>query len=286
MKITIERTLHGGCYAAIVYASTLALALPVQAAEETAANSDNVQPAKSSNADDWQFEITPYLLAAGLKGQAGVHGVTADVDMAFSDIRDNLDSAFMGIFTAQNGPWSYGFEGVYFKITDEGTKSVTGPFGDVTVDGALQLTTSFHVYQGSVGYRLLDDRTLLDLIAAVRYTQVKVDMNVAITATTPGISFPDGALSAGGSEEWVDGVFGLRALHPVSDNVSLLGYADIGEGGSELSYQLVAGVNWEFTKDFIAKAGYRVLTWDYENEGTVWDMQASGMYLGLGIKFK
>ena len=285
MNITLERTLHGGRFVAIVFASTLALAVPVQAAEEEAAGSDNAQSANSSNAEHWQFEITPYLLAAGLKGQAGVQGVTADVDMAFSDIWDNLDSAFMGIFTAQKGPWSYGFEGVYFKITDEGAKSVTGDFGDLTVDGALRLSTSFHVYQGSIGYRLLDDRTLLDLIGAVRYTQVKADMNIAITTTIPGIVFPGGALSAGGSEEWVDGVLGVRALHPVSDNVSLLGYADIGEGGSDLSYQLIAGVNWEFTKDFIAKAGYRVLAWDYENDGTVWDMQASGMYLGVGFRF-
>jgi len=239
----------------------------------------------TDNSDTWLFEVTPYLFAAGLKGQAGVRGVTADVDMSFDDIWDNLDSAFMGMFTAQKGRWTYGFDGVYFKINDEGSKSVTGPFGNVTVDGALQLTTSINMYQGSVSYRVLDDTTLLDLIGAVRYTQVKTDMNVTIS-TTPPISFPPGgALSAGGSEDWVDGVFGVRVLHPVSDTVDLLGYADIGEGGSDLSYQLIAGVNWEFVKTFTAKAGYRIMDWDYKNAGTVWDMQASGLYLGVGFKF-
>ena len=238
----------------------------------------------SSKEAVWQFEITPYLFAAGLKGQAGIRGVTADIDMSFNDIWDNLDSAFMGLFTAQKGRWSYGLEGVYFKISDEGSKSVTGPFGIVTIDGALELTTSLNVYQGSVGYRVMDNSTIVDLIAAVRYTQVKADMTVVLT-TIPGIVFPGGATSADGSESWIDAVVGVRVLHPVSKNVSLLGYADIGAGGSDLTYQLIAGVNWEFAKNFTAKTGYRIMDWDYENGDTVWDMQASGMYLGLGFKF-
>ena len=100
-----------------------------------------------------------------------------------------------------------------------------------------------------------------------------------------GVVLPGGTKSAGGSEDWTDGVVGVRVLHPVSENVSLLGYADVGAGGSDLTYQLIAGVNWEYAKDFTAKAGYRVVDWDYENGLTVWDMQSSGMYLGLGFKF-
>ena len=190
----------------------------------------------------------------------------------------------MALFMAQKGRWSYSLENVYFKISDEGSKSVTGPFGNVTVDGALKISSSTKVYQGSVGYRVMDDTTSVDLIGGVRYTQVKADMNVAIP-TTPGIVFPGSTLSADGSEDWVDGVVGVRVLHPLSNNVSLLGYADVGAGGSDMTYQMIAGVNWEFAKDFTAKAGYRVLDWDYENDGAVWDMQASGTYLGIGFKF-
>jgi len=274
MSSSIEHTLYRGQLAITVLAIALIFAVPVQTSAKA-----------TENNEAWQFEITPYLFAAELNGQAGIRGVTADVDMPFNDIWNNLDSAFMGLFTAQKGPWSYSFEGLYFKITDEGAKSATGPFGTVTVDGALSLTTSINVYQASVGYRLLDDRTLVDLIGAVRYTQVKTDMNVAIT-TTPAISFPpDGAFNAGGSEDWIDGVFGVRLLHPVSNTVSLLGYADIGEGGSDLSYQMIAGVNWEFFEDFTARAGYRFMDWNYKNAGTIWDMRASGMYLGIGFQF-
>ncbi len=238
----------------------------------------------AADSDDWQYEVTPYFLAAGLNGKAGIRGVTSDVDMSFSDIMDSFDAGFMGIFNAQKGRWSYGLEAVYFKLSDVGTKSVSGPFGQVTVNGALELTTKMYVYQGTVGYRLMDETTSVDLLGALRYTKLDVDANVTLT-TIPGIVFPGGATSASGSESWTDAVLGVRAIHPVSDNMALVGYADIGAGGSDLTYQVVAGLNWEFRKDYTAKLGYRVLDWDYENDGTVWDMTASGPYLGLGIRF-
>ncbi len=242
----------------------------------------NIQAAES---DAWQYEVTPYFLAAGLDGKAGVRGVTADIDMSFSDIWDDLEGAFMGMFTAQKGRWFYGLEAVYFKLEDEGSTSVSGPlFGKVTVDGALELTTKMYVYQGTVGYRLKDDTTKVDLLGGLRYTKIDIDADVVIN-TAPGIVFPGAATSASGSESWTDAVVGMRVLHPVSDEVSLVGYADVGAGGSDLTYQLIAGVNWEFKEDYTAKIGYRVLDWDYEDSGTVWDMQASGMYLGLGIAF-
>ena len=97
--------------------------------------------------------------------------------------------------------------------------------------------------------------------------------------------FPGGTRSASGSESWTDAVVGALVNHPVADNVSLVGYADVGGGGSDLTYQVIAGANWEFNKGYTAKFGYRLLDWDYEEDGTVWDMTASGPYLGLGIRF-
>jgi len=241
-------------------------------------------PGLADEGGAWQYEVTPYFLAAGLNGTVGVRGVRSDVDMSFGDIWDHLDAGLMGLFTARHGRWMYGLEGVYFKIADEGAKTVTGPFGQVNVSGALQVTTSVYIYQGSVGYRLLDEKTKLDLIGGLRYTKLQADADVQIT-TVPGIVFPDGTISAGGSESWTDGVVGLSVLQPVAENWALVGYVDAGAGGSDFTYQVIAGVNWMFAKDFTAKAGYRQMYWDYENNGMVWDMTASGPYLGLGIRF-
>jgi len=240
--------------------------------------------ATAADGDGWQYELTPYFLAAGLNGKAGIRGVTTDVDMSFGDIWNDLDAGLMGLFTARKGRWSYGLEGVYFKLESNESKSVKGPSGTVNVNGAIDLTSSMRIYQGTVGYQLLDGPTQLDLVGALRYTQLDAKAKVEIT-TTPGIVFPGGSTKGSGNESWTDAVVGLRVQHPVSDHIALLGYADVGGGGSDLTYQLIAGANWAFKDRYTAKVGYRYMSWDYDHNGTRWDMAASGPYLGLGIAF-
>lgn len=242
------------------------------------------QPGAAAETDRWQYEVTPYLLAAGLDGTVGVKGYTTDVDASFGDILENLEGGFMGLFTAAKGPWSFGLEGVYMKLEGDPATSVTGPGGVVSVDGELDVTNKLYVVQGTAAYRLIDDRTQLHLLGGVRWTKLDADLSVRVDFT-PGIVFPGGSASVSGDESWTDGVVGVQVFHPLNDRVALMGYADIGAGGSDLTYQLIGGVNWAFAKNFTAKAGYRYLYWDYEDDGTVWDMAASGLYLGLGIKF-
>lgn len=239
------------------------------------------QPAAAAG-EAWQYEVTPHLLAAGMEGTIGVRGYATPLDVSFGDIAENLDAGFMGLFTAQKGPWSLGMEGVYMKLSGGKSGTVTGPGGVVQVGGRLDIDYSMYIAQASVGYRVLDEKTKVDLIGAVRWTKLETDVSVVIPF--PGPIF-GGAASASGSEDWVDGVVAVRVLHPVGDKVSLLGYSDVGAGGSDLTYQVMAGVNWEYKRDFTAKVGYRYLSWDYERGGTVWDMAASGPYLGLGIRF-
>ena len=231
----------------------------------------------------WQYEVTPYLFAAALDGTVGVGGFTTDVDASFSDIFDNLEGGFMGLFTATKGPWTFGLEGVYMRLESDPSRTVTGPGGVVSVDGQLDVTNKLYVVQGSAGYRVLDDRTQLDLLGGLRWTKLDSDLSVTVQFT-PEV-FPGVSGSVSGSENWTDVVVGAQLTHPLSETVALFGYADVGAGGSDLTYQLVGGVNWQFARNFSAKAGYRHLYWDYEDDGTVWDMTASGVYVGLGIRF-
>lgn len=241
------------------------------------------QASASKKTDQWQYEITPYLLTAGIEGTAGVRGFNTDLDASFSDIIDNLDMGFMGLFVARKGPWSFGLDGVYIDLDNESTTPVKGPAGFRSGNGKLDVSSTMYIAQGTVGYRLVDGKTMLDGFGALRYTKLDLDMDVAIQFDEPKPF--DGADSADGSENWLDAVIGLHVLHSVSDKVALLGYLDIGGGGSDLTYQLMAGVNWEFSKGYTAKLGYRHLYWDYEDGGFVWDMTAKGPYLGLGIRF-
>ncbi len=219
-----------------------------------------------------------------MKGTVGVRGYKSDADISFGDIMDALDFGFMGVFTAQKGPWTFDLEGVYMKLKDSGSGTITSPNGVVSANGSLDVTNSMTILQGSAGYRVLDDQTKVDLIGALRYTKLKADMEIK-AEFTPGVVFPGGTYSTGGSKGWTDGVVGFRVLHPITDKVKFMGYADVGAGGSDLTYQFMAGANWEFAQGYTAKIGYRYIYWDYAKDGAVWDMSASGPYLGLGIRF-
>jgi opacity protein-like surface antigen len=67
--------------------------------------------------------------------------------------------------------------------------------------------------------------------------------------------------------------------------VGLIGYGDIGGGGSELTWQALAGVDWTLSKHLSAKFGYRYLDFDYDQDDFVYDMAMAGGYAALGIRF-
>ena len=141
------------------------------------------------------------------------------------------------------------------------------------------------LYQLTAGYRVLDEHTRVDVLGAARYRQLDTTLNLVATTGSPLL--PDGSYSISGTENWWDPVIGARVLVPLAEAWTLVGYADIGGFGvgSDRTYQLLAGVNWQFAKSVSAKAGYRYLYQDYQNDNFVWDMKSSGYYLGAGFKF-
>jgi len=163
-------------------------------------------------ANKWQFEITPYFLAAAMNGEAGAGGVKADIDMSFEDIWNNLDAGLMAAFEARKGPWIFAFDAVYFRLKGEETKSWTGPGGIVTVDGAVEATLTQQLYQGTVGYRVYDQKTKVDVTGSVRHTIVENELDLALD--TSGSVFPGGTYNMSGKKSWSDPVFGLRVLTP------------------------------------------------------------------------
>lgn len=273
--MTMRHTTQHKRFETFILCIALSFAMQASPAAQTEAPSD---------AGAWQFELTPYLLGAGLNGTTGVGGVTSHVDKSFGDIVENLDAGFMAMFLASKGRWTFGVDGVYFRIRNEGADSWQGPLGN-TGTGSLEATVTEQLYQLTSGYRVLDEHTKVDVLGAARYTQLDTELNLVVTTGSPLL--PDGSRSISGTESWWDPVIGARVLVPLAEAWTLAGYADIGGFGvgSDLTYQLLAGVNWQFSRSVAAKAGYRYLYQDYQNGGFVWDMKASGFYLGAGFRF-
>jgi len=235
-------------------------------------------------ADRWTFEATPYLWAAGIKGDTQVGSLpSTSVDVPFSDILSNLDFAAMGTFEARKGRWGFLFDAVYMKLSASATAMRTGPGpigATLTATAGLKLEQT--LLTGAAVYRVIEGPTAIDVLGGLRYT--KLDVSADINASLFGQT---GIASRSGDKDWTDPIVGFRVLHRIADRWSLDGYADVGGFGvgSDLTWQVAAGVNYEISRTLTARGGYRILKVDYDKDGVVYDMKTSGIYLGLGIRF-
>ena len=238
-----------------------------------------VAPAAAEEApksDGWQFEITPYFWAAGLNGwtRVGSRAPTMSVDTDFSKIWDHLDFGGMGSFEARKGRWGILMDAIYIKVSQRSEPLARGLLG--TADATLQQT----IRQGAGAYRVLDsEKTPVDLLAGVRYVYIDGDLEFSRSRLLPaGRDFS-------GNVDWLDGFVGVRAQYALADKWRLIGYADAGTGGSDYSWQLAAGVNYDFSKSVVGKFGYRIIGMKYESNNFLYNLKTAGLYLGVGIRF-
>jgi opacity protein-like surface antigen len=243
----------------------------------------------SSGAGAWTFELTPYLWASGLKGdvQAGAVPRTS-VDMKFTDIFDILDFAAMGTLEARNGRWGLLFDAIYLKVSDEGTATRTGP-GPIgaTLTATADAEAKQTLLSAAAMYRVSEGRTAVDALGGVRYTKIKVSADIGASLFGPAGAGVARTVSRSGDKDWTEPFVGARILHPVSDRWTLVGYADVGGFGvgSDLTWQVIGGANYESSKRLSFKFGYRYMRIDYDKSGALYDVTMQGPYAGLGISF-
>lgn len=249
---------------AVVSLAAISVFTPVPAAAQTA-----------PHGDDWRFKLTPYFWATGLEGDVGIGRVpSVQVDASFSDIWNELDIGVMGMFEARKGRWGILFDGFYAELSP--SAKTPGPlFGEAKLDLVQQ------IYSLAGAYRVVDGPALLDVVAGLRYVYVKSDLEL-----TPGLA---AGRSASRREDWIDGFAGLRGEYFFTDRWSVLGYVDMGGGRSDLAWQALAGVNYQFSNTLDLQLGYRNLSIDYDRGSGgnrfLYDTDMSGPYLSLGIQF-
>lgn len=256
----------------------LAACIPLQLVSSSAlAAEDEKQP--------WQFEFTPYTF----RRIGGRHDRPARSHCRYpfapGKAGQSSGQHFHGRCRSAQRRLVALFRGhVQSRLEDEGSRSWRGPGGIGSATGDLDITIKQQLYQPSLGYRLTDGPTKFDVIGAARYTQIDTELNLAVT--TGGL-LPGGARSLRGRESWWDPVVGAQVTIPFAEQWTLTGYVDVGGFGvgSDITYQALAGVNWQFARNFLAKAGYRYFYQDFERDGFVWDTALEGFYFGLGIRF-
>ena len=244
--------------------------------------------------DEWQISVTPYYWVPNIDVDATVAGATVNIEMDYSDIMDTFDvSGFSGRIEAWKGDWGLFFDGQYVKA--DAKFDIIGPLGKVRLGADVDLVDT--TLDFGVAYKLLkvpleEDRSRMltfEPLGGLRYHYFKEE--IKLTATVAGLGSRGTTL--GGDEEWVEPFIGARLRYDLTKNLAAGVRTDFGGFGigsaSKLTWNLIAGVDWQFKKNMSLKLGYKIFDMDYERgsgpDNIGFDGKIQGPMIGLTILF-
>jgi hypothetical protein len=241
-------------------------------------------PQKASPAvSEWTFSVAPYLWAAGLEGDVGLFGrEPVHLDMSFGDIFDNLRFGGMLGAEAHNGTWGLFGDLIYVKI--DADASITRTVGGVPATLAASVETSSLTATLMGEYRAIaSDAATLDLMAGARIWSVDNDIEAALSAGGP----PLAEFSGSDGSVWVDPIIGVKGRYDITPSWFLTGWGMIGGfgAGSDLTWDALGAVGYQWNERLSLVAGYRALGVDYEDDGFVYDVVQHGPILGAVFRF-
>ncbi|RAH97246.1 hypothetical protein DLJ53_28985 [Acuticoccus sediminis] len=221
----------------------------------------------------WSVTAGVYLWGAGLDGKVGVGGYgPADVNLSFGDILEDLDIAVMAASEIRYDRFGL-FTDLFYTKTSS-SASVLDGYVDVSVG------TSIFAGTAMAEYRVLQqDQSSLDVMAGARVWSVKADLDLrAVDGRTFDLK---------DTETWVDPMIGAKGRLKGSWPMYLTGWGMIGGFGvgSDIDWDVLAAVGYEFNKHVSLLAGYRAVGVDYSDDGYEFDTILHGPVVSGVLRF-
>lgn len=239
----------------------------------------------SAIAQDWHFEVTPYVWVAFPDGEVrttidtsgigggggGGGGINLPVRTRFRDVK--LTGAFTGAADVRYDRFGLFGDLTYYEIeSDKDTTIGSLPTitGDVTVAGTKGMILAYwRAHEG--------ERSSIDLMAGAHYLGVDVDVNVSAGSVSA---------SGGRKEDLWDPMVAVRGHTQFGDHLGVRGLLAYGGGSSADSlYELQGYVSYRFNDNVTALAGYRYYSTDWSGRLLSYDVDFSGPLLGLTFTF-
>ncbi|MCP5306575.1 MAG: hypothetical protein H6953_14115 [Chromatiaceae bacterium] len=236
-------------------AAALSLALPV--------------PPGIAHAEDWQFEITPYIWGATISGDLATGG---DTPVSAPDVGDgsffaleNLQAAYFLAFEAGRDRWRVLVDTLHLDYAD-----------DVRDGRLLEISAELegYMFEGAAAYRL-ESHPDWELLGGARYFSIRTSLD-----SNPG---PESSVR----KDWADPFLGVRYTHRFSDHWRVRARADVGGFGvnADSMANLAIEADYSLTDSLKLRAGYRYLTADFERDGFIFDVAFTGPAVGLSFQF-
>lgn len=255
----------------------------------------------------WTFNVAPYLwlpvigatldykLSPALDGR-----LPTDLSVGPGAYLTDLDFAAMVAAEARHGPFSLLTDFMFTRFSATGSdthiKSIdfaghpslpisrslqtdVGTTSDVTIWG---LAGGYTVLQGTWGN--------LDLLAGFRLLAVsaRTNFSLGLTVIGPrgnGATFGGAGRSISDSQEIWNGIGGIRGNIRLGESHFFVPYYfDIGTGGSQLTWQIAAGLGYQFGWGTLS-ASYRYLSFEQGGSAFVHHLSLGGPMLMAAFSF-
>lgn len=227
----------------------------------------------SKVADGWHLHLSPYLWAAGLKGDLGAHRIgTHSVESTFRDTIKKVHFSAMIMGEARKGSVSLLGDLLYINGGIKHGLPAPIPAKEIKVSGNV-LTT----FLGG-GYTLYEgEKTRLDLLGGARLWHA--DLKVGLY----GGPMPEVGATVG--RTWVDLLAGFRGRYFFNDQISLTTWALAGGGGASKDWDLAFLANYNMSRNLTITAGYRAMGVNYQRKNVVYNIRQKGPMVGLTYHF-
>jgi len=247
--------------------------------------------ASATPAENWQFGITPYLwlpnIEANGTADAPPGGGEPEFQVGPVDYLDNLDFVLMLAGEARRESWMLRADVIYLDFSNQrsAVKTVSGPGGlvEIPVDAGTVSSFTGLEAQATVGYWLVDQpRASLEIFGGLRYLDLSFDLDWELDA--PLELLPQSG-HVGQSADPLDVIVGANARFTFGNGHWFAPlHADIGTGGSSLTWQLSAGIGYSFSwGDLLAV--YRHLEYEDDTGELLEGLALSGPAIGASFRF-
>ncbi|MCI0407757.1 MAG: hypothetical protein L0191_04185 [Acidobacteria bacterium] len=242
-----------------------------------------LSPGRAQAAEKWEWDITPYLWASGVRLDVSVDGdPVLGADASFSELLDDLDVAGMLHFEGRHGKAGFFTDAIFISLSDDQTRSADPPLpGDTQTDAELELG----IYEAGGFYRPGGKEFGFDFLYGLRFLDYDQDLSVTIP---PPVS---ATTSAETSSLYTDGIVGVRYSLPMSKRWYFAIRGDVGAGGTQIEWNGIATFGFTCDKKgrYAIRGGYRYFKVELDEEDNDVDVESDvtlqGPYIGFAFRF-
>jgi hypothetical protein len=228
-------------------------------------------------AEGWRFAVAPYFWMARMKMNLEVGPIRRSTTIDFVDLVPQLHMAFAAHAEATWREWT-GFLDLFYVSAGQSETQNGVPVSTNLQQLFFEFGATYRLPAVSLGQA---GRLTFEPLAGGRFMWVDASLG-----------FPNQKVSDSGSV--IDPMFGARIAWHITDTVALWFRGDVAGFGisdnqSQLTYNLLGGLEWRFHPRAAALVGWRYMSIDLEKgsgPGTFnADIEMNGPFLGVNFHF-